>query len=147
MDKNTGLMTVNWGIHNSVLEVQKRVRDIPRAARVIFTIKNGGKPVGWTGCLIFDFENYMFSGPLALNMFSGECTSPLTTSIMENLHGEPHGTLEVEFFVEAALGGAVVFVDSDDMFIEETSKAPLLRSKPLGKLKRPLVRVLESFLF
>jgi CRP-like cAMP-binding protein len=128
---NNGLAAISWEESNPFLDTGIPVHNLPRATRAIFTVRNHGKAVGWCGCLIFDFKNYMLRGNLNLFMFPGECPSPLAISLMENLHDDPHGILQITFDT-LDYRQPIMYVDTDDMI---EAHAPLLRCKKLALIE------------
>jgi hypothetical protein len=71
--------------------------DLPRAARVIFTVYCGKVAVAWTGCNCTQYDGQVRHGPQKLYLWPGACPTPIVTAL-DNHHVDSRvGVLEVVF--------------------------------------------------
>jgi CRP-like cAMP-binding protein len=92
-----------------------RISNLPRAARVIFTVLADGKePVAWAGTTLFSYTRALRAGTFTLRLFPGACPTPLAPH-MDNAYAakESTGTLSVQL-VHPFSGRSVVYTDHSD---------------------------------
>lgn len=96
----------------STLSSGIRISNLPRAARIIFTVLADGKePVAWAGCTLFSYAKALRAGTVTLKLFAGACPTPLAPH-MDNSYAPAGtaGTLTVQF-MHPFSGRSVVFTD------------------------------------
>jgi phosphatidylinositol-4,5-bisphosphate 3-kinase len=80
-----------------------KMRDLPRAARVCFTLyarppKGEGSrdvPIGWVNCQLFNFKHELRTGIISLNMYRDDKANPIGTCVPNAISNA--ATLFVEF--------------------------------------------------
>lgn len=104
------------------MQPQKSIRELPKAARMIFQVRLNNDDVAWTGCNMFSSDRKLINGRKRLYLWPGRCPHPMVTTL-QNRHEAFPIIMDVEFTNSSKEFGEIVFADhnaSDDHFMQET---------------------------
>lgn len=130
------------------IEFDISVRDVPRAARIIVTVFKGDRALGWAGCPVFRFDEYMHDGDVTLRLWPGACPSSMRTCL-ENIVDESSGTVVLSF--GDARAPPVLFspwgeplVRDDSLNLQAAAKSTKLSDELVSALNTPMLEPLTS---
>jgi hypothetical protein len=96
------------------LPTRIRVRDLPRASRIIITVRAdgaNGPALAWAGVTLFNYQKALITGSVTLRVFRGPCRSPVAAH-MDNVYATAAATGTITLAFGAPFPGkAVVFSD------------------------------------
>lgn len=116
------------GVVDTVAELGIAMKNIPRAARIIFTVSLRSGPIAWAGCVISEFNGMFRSGHVRLALWFGDCPSPTATTL-DSRHHDPAGTLEIQF--ESFHPRPVVFTSYGELPTSDLVASVRLSKRPL----------------
>ena len=109
----TELVDTRW---NEWVNLGIKVNDLPRAARIIFTVREGesgsGKPVSWASCSLFTYSQRLRSGIMELPLWSGACPNP-SVPRLGGIEAAREGTIRIAF---QDLGPEVIYYQERGMY-------------------------------
>eukprot|EP01138_Halocafeteria_seosinensis_P015715 gb/GECG01016036.1/.p1 GENE.gb/GECG01016036.1/~~gb/GECG01016036.1/.p1 ORF type:complete len:1624 (+),score=179.59 gb/GECG01016036.1/:1-4872(+) len=112
------------GEFESCTELSKRIRELPKAARMIFQVKLNGNDVAWAGCNLFSADKSLVNGKMRLYLWLGSCPHPMVTTL-QNRHEAFPVILDVEFRNRSPRNKDIIFADHDTVIGHSNTSTPL----------------------
>ena len=126
----TELVDTRW---DEWVDLGIKVNDLPRAARIIFTVREGeseaGKPVSWASCSLFTYSQRLRSGIMELPLWSGSCPNP-SVPRLGGIEASREGTIRIAF---QDLGPELIYYQERGMYASHPHRYKSFKTGGNGK--------------